>query len=83
MAKDIQSPQDDNNPARVYPTDANGQIRNEFSLILAESALMRVKFLQLKDSNKYAVLKILVEASGCSGFSYSFDVISEAQLAQD
>ena len=73
----------DKNPARVYPTDENGQIKNEFSLILADSALMRVKFLQHKDSEKFAVLKILVEGGGCSGYSYSFNVISEAQMAQD
>ena len=73
----------DKNPARVYPIDENGQVKNEFSLILADSTLMRVKFLQHKDSEKFAVLKILVEGGGCSGFSYSFDVISEAQLAQD
>ena len=52
-------------------------------MVLADSALMRIKFLQHKDGSKYAVLKILVEASGCSGFSYSFDVISEEQLAKD
>ena len=52
-------------------------------MVLADSTLMRIKFLQHKDGNKYAVLKILVEASGCSGFSYSFDVISEEQLAKD
>ena len=70
-------------PAKVYPTDVNGQVKKDFSLVLADSALMRIQFLKKKDSSKYAVLKILVEASGCSGFSYHFDLISEEQLARD
>ena len=52
---------------------------NEFSLILDDSAVMRVKFLSLKDAQKYAALKILVVGGGCSGFSYEFDVISEEE----
>uniref|UniRef100_A0A7S3MLV2 Core domain-containing protein n=1 Tax=Favella ehrenbergii TaxID=182087 RepID=A0A7S3MLV2_9SPIT len=42
---------------------------------------MRVKFLQLKDPELYAALKILVVGGGCSGFSYEFDVISKTELA--
>ena len=43
---------------------------------------MRIKFLKLKDAQRYAVLQILVEGGGCSGFSYGFDVVSEEKVAQ-
>ena len=66
--------------ASSYPTDLDGNTKTDFSLVLSDSALMRIKFLQHKDSEKFSVLKILVEGGGCSGFSYNFDVISEAQL---
>ena len=51
-------------------------------MILADSTIMRVKFLNLKDKQKYAVLKMLVVGGGCSGFSYEFDVISEEEFSQ-
>ena len=54
----------------------------QFSLVIADSAVMRVKFLQHKDKDRYGVLKILVEGGGCSGFSYNFDVISDAQMEE-
>ena len=34
--------ENDEDPSRVHPTDTNGETRKEFSLILADSALMRV-----------------------------------------
>ena len=55
---------------------------NEFSLCISDSSVMRIKFLQLKDKERYAVLKMLVVASGCSGFSYEFDVIGEEEFSR-
>ena len=34
---------------RVYAKDANGVEQKDFNLIIADSAIMRVKFMQLKD----------------------------------
>ena len=60
----------------------DGEIVPEFNLVVADSAIMRIKFLQQRDPERFAVLKILVEGGGCSGFSYAFDVISEAEMDQ-
>ena len=65
---------------KVYPTNVEGKIMREFSLVLAESTIMRIKFLKHKNAERFAVLKILVEGGGCSGFSYDFNVISEADM---
>ena len=54
-----------------------GLVKDDFTLVVADSTVMRIKFLQLKDKQRFSVLKILVEGGGCSGFSYNFDVISE------
>ena len=33
------------NLAETYPTDIDGNIKTQFSLVLSDSALMRIKFL--------------------------------------
>ena len=58
----------------------DGEVMSQFNLVVADSAIMRIKFLQQRDPERFAVLKILVEGGGCSGFSYAFDVISEAEM---
>ena len=68
------------NPSQVFPVNKDGEIVPEFNLVVADSAIMRIKFLQQRDPERYAVLKILVEGGGCSGFSYAFDVISEKEM---
>ena len=40
----------------IYPINPQGDIKPEFSLVIADSTVMRIKFLQLKDVEKYAVL---------------------------
>ena len=60
----------------------DGEVMSQFNLVVADSAIMRIKFLQQRDPERFAVLKILVEGGGCSGFAYAFDVISEAEMDQ-
>lgn len=69
--------------SKVVAVNKAGEVKEEFNLVIADSVIMRVKFLNLKDKARYSVLKILVEGGGCSGFSYLFDVVSEAQMAED
>ena len=69
--------------ARSYATKPNGERNEALFLLIADSAVMRMKFLQMRDSTRYGCLKILVEGGGCSGFSYNFDVISAEQAEQE
>ena len=66
----------------IFPKDINGKTNEEFSLNVADSAIMRIKFLQLKNKERYAVLKMFVVGGGCSGFSYEFDIISEEEFSR-
>ena len=71
------------NPAKVFAVDKAGEIKRDFNLVVTDGTVMRVKALQQRDKERYAILRILVEGGGCSGFSYNFDVISEAQMAEE
>ena len=55
---------------------------DEFSLFIDDSAVMRIKFLRQRNSEK-GNLRILVEGGGCSGFQYAFDMIGEDEIDQE
>ena len=67
-------------PEKIYGKLATGEVEEKFWLTIEDSTIMRIKFLQMKDSEKYGCLRILVEGGGGSGFSYAFDMISLSDI---
>ena len=70
-------------PDKIYGKLPTGEVEEKFWLTIEDSTIMRIKFLQMKDSEKYGCLRILVEGGGCSGFSYAFDVISMSEVDEE
>ena len=67
-------------PEKIYGKLSTGEVEEKFWLTIEDSTIMRIKFLQMKDSEKYGCLRILVEGGGGSGFSYAFDMISMSDI---
>ena len=70
-------------PEKIYGVLPTGEVEEKFWLTIEDTTIMRIKFLQMKDKERYGCLRILVEGGGCSGFSYAFDVIRMDEVEEE
>lgn len=52
---------------------------NQFNITIDDSVYKRVEELVIEAGNEHLMLRISVNAGGCSGFSYEYDLVDSAE----